>query len=326
MKNLPIVNVDSSNENKLTKQVRSNMTSRRKEAEAKYERIWLIDPHAFDSEKNAIGRERVKRIGNLIEKCGDWKGKKVLDLGAGKGVFSIKLSQWGAEVDALDISKNALNLLKKSNLQQINLIHDALPNTLLKDESYDLILCTDVLALMDPEDYRLSISELNRLLKKEGDLICSTDLDFRTEGSLDRFVALIETEFTIQDMVLSYQALYIQLLNLLKTPSAFYQSWQNSQFKKDRLKERFWLWQWWWKLNSTFPLAIFWKGVSLLIIPFLSLWENNTFILGVLEKLCRFFWPESGINHVIVEAKKRPLYVHPSKMDTRPIRKYPKWE
>ena len=106
------------------------------------------------------------------------KGMKVLDAGCGPGKYSEWLVNKGAIVTAIDYSDEMISLTKekvgdgarvfKANLNK--------PLDLLNDEEFDLIICSMVIHYI--KDWRLLFSEFNRVLKKCGVLVFSTDHPF----------------------------------------------------------------------------------------------------------------------------------------------------
>ncbi|MCE5318258.1 MAG: methyltransferase domain-containing protein [Parachlamydia sp.] len=87
----------------------SERLSRRKEAEARFDRLWLVSPEQMNPLRNIRERERLDRTLDILKGI-DLQSKRVVDLGCGGGVLSRKLRDSGAEVDAVDISSNALKL------------------------------------------------------------------------------------------------------------------------------------------------------------------------------------------------------------------------
>lgn len=182
----------------------SPQRTRREENQAKFDRLWNLDPEQFNPLRNCIERERIERTWNLLSNYIHLDGKQIVDLGSGSGVFSSRLSDAGARVDAVDVSKLALSQLPES----VNGIHDCMPSTKLSDDAYDIVASLDLIAHLPIRDHRLYMAELSRLVKRDGLVICSTPLDFRTDGAVELFLQLAETEFEIERIVISYHALY----------------------------------------------------------------------------------------------------------------------
>lgn len=237
-------------------------TSRKEEIQATMERLWHQSPQQFDPQRDCMELQRIQNTIDAIKSLFPLSGKCVVDLGCGDGTISRLLRDGGAHVDAVDASTLALKKLKETDFHDITSIHDCLPSTSLKDKSYDLVVCTEVIAYLKPEEYRLLMAELARLVKNDGYVVCSTSLDINTEDPLDRFAALGETEFTFEKWVFNYHRLLIRL----------------SRFA-----------------------------------PFL---KQNSSVMNFLERLCRFFWSDSGITHALFIGKRRPLTFPVKPQDT----------
>src|ERR1700722_3640338 len=86
----------------------SNTKSTREEIQARFEKMWKLDPEQFDPSRNCMERERVRRTMDLIDKHVSLEGKKAVDLGCGSGALSLELSKSCATVDAVDAASLAL--------------------------------------------------------------------------------------------------------------------------------------------------------------------------------------------------------------------------
>ena len=108
---------------------------------------------------------------NIVE------GMKVLDAGCGSGVYTEWLIQKGADVTAVDYSKEMLSIAKEKNLPakfiEANLNY---PLDFFEDEKFDLILCPLVIHYI--KDLNLLFSEFNRILKPSGIFVFSTHHPF----------------------------------------------------------------------------------------------------------------------------------------------------
>jgi len=104
------------------------------------------------------------------------KGSTFLDVGCGICAHSIRLARRGFYVQAVDFSESALKMaesqIQSSGLQdKIKLQREDVLSLSFKDQSFDYILCWGV--LMHIPDIEKAISELSRILKREGTLIIS---------------------------------------------------------------------------------------------------------------------------------------------------------
>lgn len=111
----------------------------------------------------------------IINKLGDLKGKKLLDIGCGLGESSVYFAKKGAIVTASDISLEMLNLslrlAKKHNvnIETLKCQSDKIP---VEDNSYDVIYAGNILHHVNLED---TIKEIHRILRGGGGQFVSMD-------------------------------------------------------------------------------------------------------------------------------------------------------
>jgi len=104
----------------------------------------------------------------------DLKGKTVLDIGCGDGRWSEYLHKLGAEkvICGLDISQDMIDLAKQRKKQQdlkrLGLVRADMRSMPIMDNSVDIALST--FSLMYFKNLERIIQEINRVLKKNGDL------------------------------------------------------------------------------------------------------------------------------------------------------------
>ena len=103
------------------------------------------------------------------------KGKVVADLGCGTGFVSLALVDEASIVFSVDNSSNMLKQLKNNisskNNRDLYLIKSSLDNLSLFDESVDVVFIN--MALHHIKDAEKAISEMHRVLKKDGVVIIS---------------------------------------------------------------------------------------------------------------------------------------------------------
>lgn len=117
------------------------------------------------------GGEIIKRRENntVLRMLGDLEGKKVLDLGAGTGRYSIQFALEGADVTALDLSEEMLDIAKakakKAGVKDKILFKkgDA-KDTDFDDESFDIVTSMRVFHLID--DPKALFQEMKRITKE----------------------------------------------------------------------------------------------------------------------------------------------------------------
>jgi 2-polyprenyl-3-methyl-5-hydroxy-6-metoxy-1,4-benzoquinol methylase len=186
--------------------------SSKTEAQARFERLWLKEPEKFDTGRSAMERLRIERTKAFLERL--FPVKNAVDLGVGDGVIARFLVGKGVEVTGVDVAKNALKRLEGT--ERLVLKQDYVPYTSLDDGAFDLVISTDLIGSLPKQEYRLFVSELVRLSSKEGRIVCSTPIDVHTDGGLDLFVSLLETEIELEEGEYSYHRLSIRILEVLE--------------------------------------------------------------------------------------------------------------
>lgn len=278
-----------------------------RELQAKCERMWLIDPEKFNPYRNCIEKERLERTWRFITQHFDIVNKQTADIGCGSGVFSRRLRDGGARVEAIDIAENALKKFRQEDAHHIHLKQDAMPETGLPDLFFDLVLCLEIIAELPKEDHRLFFAEAARLLKPEGYLVCSSAIDIDTEGGVEKLIELALTEFDIVEERESYHALYIKLKRFLEAPSLFIQCWKNKEQRAKELSLRKGFNNGWFWLNTT-PLFLWpWFILEPCTRPLLRWIRNSSGLMNILERITRFISDRTGISHILFLAKKRAL-------------------
>jgi 2-polyprenyl-3-methyl-5-hydroxy-6-metoxy-1,4-benzoquinol methylase len=283
--------------------------ARRQEAEARFDRLWLIAPEQMDPMRHVMEKERIARTLALIDQQGSLKGKKGVDLGCGKGVLALQLRDKGVEIDAVDISSNALKPLH--NLSQIHPIQDYVPTTRLKDDAYDIVLCTELIGYLPRDEHRLLISEIARLVKADGIVVCSSSLDIDSFDAVQQFTDLMETELKIESWRFSYHLCWIRLKDLFSAPAHYVKARRDPEYRQKALQKRRGISRHWFSFNSRPLPALVWSLLQLFANPIVKLLKTNHLILLKLEKFCRFFWSDAGISHAILLGRRRPLFVPP---------------
>lgn len=283
---------------------RSEHSFDRKEiARAKFERLWLTDPEQFNPERNSLEKSRIDRTWELIDKYIDVKEKKCVDLGTGYGTIAKQLLNKNANIEVVDIASIPLKQFEG----KVKTWQEYVPLTKLPDDNYDLVLALDLIGYIPQKEHRLFISELTRLVKLEGEIICSTSFDINTEDPLQNFAQLAETELMISHWVFSYHRLFIRIHHLLSIPSFYWNISKNRELRLEELKKRKGFSKSWLSFQSTKLVSFIWGGLAVLISPLKKYFEQNKTVLRFLEKICKAIWDDNGITHAIFLAKKRPL-------------------
>ena len=116
--------------------------------------------------RTACGAQKVERKTHLLIDFGRIKrGCRVLELGCGTGAYTEELARTGAEVFAVDLSRNMLNIAKHSldtpNVSHVQSDANKLP---FPDNSFDAVVGTYVLQYIDLDT---CLPEIARVLRNE---------------------------------------------------------------------------------------------------------------------------------------------------------------
>ncbi|MGD0318588.1 MAG: methyltransferase domain-containing protein [Nitrososphaerales archaeon] len=110
-----------------------------------------------------------------LRMAGNVKGKQVLDLACGEGYNTRILAKKGARVIGVDFSKEMIKLARererRDRLGIRYFVSDAADLKELKSERFDVVTC--FMALMDIERFEDAISQVARVLKKNGRFVFS---------------------------------------------------------------------------------------------------------------------------------------------------------
>lgn len=99
------------------------------------------------------------------------KKGRLLDAGCGSGKYSVPLRMRGFDVVGIDVSFNALHMLKDSSKAHeidIDILAANVFQLPFKTDSFDLIWCYGVLQHILSKERECAIREFRRILRKEG--------------------------------------------------------------------------------------------------------------------------------------------------------------
>lgn len=148
------------------------------------------------------------------------KGKRVLDLGCGSGLFTRMLKDWGANVIGSDISKSLVDIAKKEN-PDIEFVVENATHTGFSDASFDFV--TSSMMVHYFEDLRELFVEVYRVLRTDGEFIFSMQHPFKEalktikDGEkrtyiLDKYNTCEKKEFEMTGMKLTTYTHTVQMI------------------------------------------------------------------------------------------------------------------
>jgi ubiquinone/menaquinone biosynthesis C-methylase UbiE len=113
------------------------------------------------------GAQKVKRKSQLlIDFARVKKGRRVLELGCGTGIYTEELARTGAEIFAVDISQNMLNMAKQAlNAQNVFYVQADVNRLPFASRFFDSVVGAYVLQYLELER---CLPEIRRVLKNKG--------------------------------------------------------------------------------------------------------------------------------------------------------------
>lgn len=144
----------------------------------------------FNEEKRLGSRHgQVEFITSMkyIHEClGEDKTKKILDIGAGTGRYSVALAEEGYDVTAVELVKYNLGILKSKKSSVKAYQGNALKLSRFADDTFDVtLLFGPMYHLHTEEEQQKALSEASRVTKKDGILLvayCMNEYSVLTYG------------------------------------------------------------------------------------------------------------------------------------------------
>jgi len=263
------------------------------ETRARCEKAW-VEKGVEKGTPTILERERIKRTAEILSKL-SLNGKAVADLGCGSSPFSLE----GAHVTAVDAADSM------PVPDQVKRIKGCLPYVRLPEESFDGVLLTDVIAEIEPHLYRLLLSEISTLMKRDSFFLCSTELDLGSEDPYSHFLSLLRTEFQVLETKKSYHRLYIYLRHTLDAPTRFVRAGKEEAYRLQQIQKRRGLSRLWFYLNSLKWVSAIWSPLT----PLKKQLHHRPLLL-LLERISEALWGEGALTHVIVLCKRKSLHQH----------------
>ncbi|MBU4353016.1 MAG: class I SAM-dependent methyltransferase [Nanoarchaeota archaeon] len=118
------------------------------------------------------------RLKTILKTLDPKKGEKILDIGCGFGSCGIECAKLHCEVTGLDISPKAIktfeDIAKKLKLNVKGIVSSCTSMPSIKSNSFDKIVCADIIEHLNYEDSLNTFEECKRVLKKGGKLLVYT--------------------------------------------------------------------------------------------------------------------------------------------------------
>jgi ubiquinone/menaquinone biosynthesis C-methylase UbiE len=144
----------------------------RKGLEFSLEEFWEVNSKPYKRGAHKRGY-RKRRLFEMMD-VENIDGKRILDVGCGRGVESVVCAKYGASVAGVDISGEAIKIAKM--VSDANNVSDRcdfsvqnVQNMEFKDRKFDIVLCNAVLHHI--LKYEGAIQEMVRVLKEDGKFV-----------------------------------------------------------------------------------------------------------------------------------------------------------
>jgi 2-polyprenyl-3-methyl-5-hydroxy-6-metoxy-1,4-benzoquinol methylase len=108
---------------------------------------------------------------DFMSSLGPLEGKKVIDLGCGRGELAVFLAKRGAKVTAIDVGIHlifAARALARVNNVDCNFSDGSITNLPLKPNNYDIVIGLAILHHLSRSDVVKALEETHRVLKDDG--------------------------------------------------------------------------------------------------------------------------------------------------------------
>jgi ubiquinone/menaquinone biosynthesis C-methylase UbiE len=141
---------------------------------------FTTDCEGFDRFLEGSG-ELPERIKEALERAGDLEGKRVLDLGCGRGELVCELARRGAYAVGIDYAEAALELaeelastLDEQARERVKFFRSDAKVLPFDDDSFDVVLMVDVYEHLHPYEIVATLGEIKRILRPGGLLVIHT--------------------------------------------------------------------------------------------------------------------------------------------------------
>lgn len=130
----------------------------------------------------AAGLEKIpERIREALDAAGDLSGKRVLDIGCGRGELACEAARRGAHAVGIDYAEAALELsrerralLDEDARRRVEFMLSDAKGLAFPDGSFDVVFFVDVYEHLHPHEIESTLAEIGRVLRPGGSLIVHT--------------------------------------------------------------------------------------------------------------------------------------------------------
>ena len=132
-----------------------------------------------ESEREPLHEHYVEQLRWVLSRF-DWQGKRVADIGTGKGRFAVSIASLGARVVALDISRDMLAVATQAASQAgvgVSYVQGDAENLPYPSGFFDIVICMETIMHV-PHPDKL-VQEVARIVRPEGQVLLSMTNKYR---------------------------------------------------------------------------------------------------------------------------------------------------
>ncbi len=145
------------------------------------EKYYLTDCTGHKEFKESLGEQLEIRFKEIVKHFNVSYGMRILDIGCGRGEMILFCAKKGATAIGIDYAEDAIRLAKLVRSRQIDRIKQRMnfytmdaKKLKFQDSFFDLIILTDVVEHLYPEELKLVFKEIKRILKNGGKIVIHT--------------------------------------------------------------------------------------------------------------------------------------------------------
>lgn len=142
---------------------------------------YLSDCTGYQEFKKSFGKDLEPRFRELIKFFDIKRGIRVLDIGCGRGEMVIFAAKNNAEAVGIDYSENAIYLANFAKNEQSEETKNRISFKVMEakklsfsDSTFDMVILTDVVEHLYPEELEMVFKQIKRVLKNRGLVIIHT--------------------------------------------------------------------------------------------------------------------------------------------------------
>jgi ubiquinone/menaquinone biosynthesis C-methylase UbiE len=169
----------------------TNKVPDRVEPDVYTDAYYLTNCHGFEDFVVSNGRKVGPRFIKALSLAGDLRGRRVLDVGSGRGELCIQSAMRGADaygIDyaqaAVDIAIRALSSLDPPVRERIQIEQMDVKSLRFDDSFFDVVFMMDVVEHLYPHELTAAFDELRRTIKPGGVLVMHTSPNKIFEGTV----------------------------------------------------------------------------------------------------------------------------------------------